>query len=219
MLAVTGSSPLTRGKLDGRWSGERRGGLIPAHAGKTPGCGQRRRAMRAHPRSRGENTRTRTAGISQSGSSPLTRGKLRRLGRSRAGPGLIPAHAGKTAASAAATLLWRAHPRSRGENTDGAQCPCISDGSSPLTRGKPCSGMPVGVGSGLIPAHAGKTLTWRGRRARPGAPPRSRGENIGLSAPPCCVTGSSPLTRGKQVVEHDNLRECGLIPAHAGKTF
>ena len=50
-----GSSPLTRGKplAAGLWVG--RGRLIPAHAGKTRECLRRRRACRAHPRSRGEN--------------------------------------------------------------------------------------------------------------------------------------------------------------------
>ena len=51
-----GSSPLTRGKR-----GEDRFtlaglGLIPAHAGKTPGDVGGTQSMWAHPRSRGENT-------------------------------------------------------------------------------------------------------------------------------------------------------------------
>ena len=50
------------------------------------------------------------------------------------------------------------------------------------------------------------------------AHPRSRGENIGLSAPPCCVTGSSPLTRGKRRHNPATTAVVGLIPAHAGKT-
>ena len=91
-----GSSPLTRGKL---WNGIQSSistGLIPAHAGKTPGPSPLLPRSPAHPRSRGENTcatlRTRCA----PGSSPLTRGK--RLGAHRRGVALrlIPAHAGKT---------------------------------------------------------------------------------------------------------------------------
>ena len=73
--ATTGSSPLTRGKLDGgrimkvahglipAHAGKTRGsrthapraGLIPAHAGKTRGPRSRTSRERAHPRSRGEN--------------------------------------------------------------------------------------------------------------------------------------------------------------------
>ena len=52
-----GSSPLTRGKpVFWRYRGETEG-LIPAHAGKTLHAGDRGRARRAHPRSRGENGR------------------------------------------------------------------------------------------------------------------------------------------------------------------
>ena len=70
-----GSSPLTRGKREAE-TGERvLGGLIPAHAGKTPSREPSAPWPWAHPRSRGENFAE--AGISTSirGSSPLTRGK------------------------------------------------------------------------------------------------------------------------------------------------
>ena len=50
------------------------------------------------------------------GSSPLTRGKLRSAATARMSAGLIPAHAGKTAAAWQACAACAAHPRSRGEN-------------------------------------------------------------------------------------------------------
>ena len=50
------------------------------------------------------------------GSSPLTRGKLHHIGEDDDVAGLIPAHAGKTAAAASAYVVRSAHPRSRGEN-------------------------------------------------------------------------------------------------------
>ena len=55
MSAVTGSSPLTRGKrpdADGGGSAQR---LIPAHAGKTSSAALASMDAWAHPRSRGEN--------------------------------------------------------------------------------------------------------------------------------------------------------------------
>ena len=53
--AITGSSPLTRGKRRDHPASSRPLGLIPAHAGKT-GCSSGRGSRRrAHPRSRGEN--------------------------------------------------------------------------------------------------------------------------------------------------------------------
>ena len=57
MPSMKGSSPLTRGKLHAGGVGDRRSGLIPAHAGKTDEEPRRGGAQRAHPRSRGENCR------------------------------------------------------------------------------------------------------------------------------------------------------------------
>ena len=51
----------------------------------------------------------------------------------------------------------RAHPRSRGENKDGAGAALIRWGSSPLTRGKHLLISQTDFGARLIPAHAGKT--------------------------------------------------------------
>ena len=50
------------------------------------------------------------------------------------------------------------------------------------------------------------------------AHPRSRGENLIWSLPDATAGGSSPLTRGKRRRGSRRLRNCGLIPAHAGKT-
>ena len=71
-------------------------------------------------------------------------------------------------------------------------------GSSPLTRGKPMSGIEIDT---TEVAH-----------------PRSRGENARRGGPITSGPGSSPLTRGKLC--SCLLRCCGrgLIPAHAGKT-
>ena len=74
-------------------------------------------------------------------------------------------------------------------------------GSSPLTRGKPCTYRSPAFRSRLIPAHAGKTSTYSHTRAHPRAHPRSRGENLSRIRASSSVTGSSPLTRGKR---HDD---------------
>ena len=91
-----GSSPLTRGKPSSNPTGSAPCGLIPAHAGKTlpPGIASVRTP--AHPRSRGENHRLEIGCHDQSGSSPLTRGKLALAAYLPISPRLIPAHAGKT---------------------------------------------------------------------------------------------------------------------------
>ena len=91
-------------------------------------------------------------------------------------------------------------------------------GSSPLTRGKPVERLRDRRPRRLIPAHAGKTAR-QGRASRsPRAHPRSRGENIVVSAPIIIRQGSSPLTRGKRLTESLLPLVHRLIPAHAGKT-
>ena len=72
--------------------------------------------------------------------------------------------------------------------------------------------------TGLIPAHAGKTLSTVAEMPSKRAHPRSRGENrrprpLGRRRP-----GSSPLTRGKRLRGLGVAGLGGLIPAHAGKT-
>ena len=152
------------------------------------------------------------------GSSPLTRGKRAERHPEHHGPGLIPAHAGKTPSRLPRLSPDGAHPRSRGENMTPHDRPEDPEGSSPLTRGKRVAVSAACVTDGLIPAHAGKTVSgspWGGGR---GAHPRSRGENAGRLVSTCAHAGSSPLTRGKPHVVVEVAGFGGLIPAHAGKT-
>ena len=201
-----GSSPLTRGK--------------PTTPAANPA------SSAAHPRSRGENRASLPAAWGMPGSSPLTRGKQvhavrRRLGRGfglRVVAGLIPAHAGKTRVIGGPPRRLRAHPRSRGENRVGLRRNTCARGSSPLTRGKHDLRRHDQDQTGLIPAHAGKTSMWTGRRFTARAHPRSRGENFACGAAIAKNVGSSPLTRGKLPDRNSTVGELGLIPAHAGKT-
>ena len=71
---------------------------------------------------------------------------------------------------------------------------------------------------GLIPAHAGKTLSRLVMLLRARAHPRSRGENFEATDKTVDDEGSSPLTRGKLGGVGSRARRRGLIPAHAGKT-
>ena len=192
--------------------------LIPAHAGKTNLKRNVVSAPWAHPRSRGENVSVFSTDGRPPGSSPLTRGKPTRSPASPSTPRLIPAHAGKTPGRPRRCPPATAHPRSRGEN-GGVNVTLIeTDGSSPLTRGKPWSLRPVPSCGRLIPAHAGKTGGHVRPAPRPSAHPRSRGENLLRAGKYRLLVGSSPLTRGKPTIAatHHNTRR--LIPAHAGKT-
>ena len=213
-----GSSPLTRGKPPTPENPRPCDGLIPAHAGKTGFL--RRASMRlgAHPRSRGENDCTDPNIPLMPGSSPLTRGKRLREQAQQARRRLIPAHAGKTLSVDCTDPNIPAHPRSRGENATHPDEVMSALGSSPLTRGKR-----VGAGAsvcvvGLIPAHAGKTVGSGPSLCYQKAHPRSRGENLCGGVDNAGDSGSSPLTRGKQVTHYAVDGRAGLIPAHAGKT-
>ena len=213
-----GSSPLTRGKPEPRTPLAGAGGLIPAHAGKTPRREAAALSRSAHPRSRGENLAWAVDGAREYGSSPLTRGKHLGLALQHPEDGLIPAHAGKTASSVTALRYSTAHPRSRGENSARGPQGVGGPGSSPLTRGKRRRDGCRGPALRLIPAHAGKTRsTWSsmtGKRAHP----RSRGENKRSDHWDPGPNGSSPLTRGKRRRLQVAGLVPGLIPAHAGKT-
>ena len=155
--AAAGSSPLTRGKQVGVVLGGAEVGLIPAHAGKTGARSPATAAATAHPRSRGENAQAAHPGSRPEDSSPLTRGKRQSLCCRRPQGRLIPAHAGKTLSCLYQSPKGTAHPRSRGENPFPSTKWAGSEGSSPLTRGKPTRNCGVTLSSRLIPAHAGKT--------------------------------------------------------------
>ena len=216
--AEAGSSPLTRGKRNLVYSRRHSLGLIPAHAGKTSLSSAMMTLLRAHPRSRGENALMSLGLWARSGSSPLTRGKLRAFWRRRSRLRLIPAHAGKTNTASRSPTRTRAHPRSRGENHENVGLDKTIGGSSPLTRGKLCGIVTLQLKARLIPAHAGKTLPVTVVPISPPAHPRSRGENSDVSWPRATTRGSSPLTRGKRPRRGLSPRRLRLIPAHAGKT-
>ena len=117
-----------------------------------------------------------------------------------------------------AQVAGTAHPRSRGENSMVTlRCDAIP-GSSPLTRGKRVSSLPVSSLGGLIPAHAGKTGGVNLKMLETEAHPRSRGENVMDSGHALACAGSSPLTRGKLPGVLHLIAIVRLIPAHAGKT-
>ena len=111
-----GSSPLIRGKHRHLVAHSLAVRLIPAHAGKTSRPPWALSPAWAHPHSRGENGISFVRAIFTADSSPLMRGKRGVLLRALSGPGLIPAHAGKTSMALQRSPRSPAHPRSHGEN-------------------------------------------------------------------------------------------------------
>ena len=153
------------------------------------------------------------------GSSPRVRGKhVSARNRSHMG-GLIPACAGKTAASTPANSPKPAHPRVCGENDCLASGRRWWRGSSPRVRGKPSSQSEAGITCRLIPACAGKTIPYCGGRGDLTAHPRVCGENTVSPLNISALAGSSPRVRGKPRGCGAGPPGVGLIPACAGKTL
>ena len=95
-VRLAGSSPHTRGALEGLDLGADYMGIIPAYAGSTTRPSRARKTFSDHPRIRGEHVQMNRAIADGSGSSPHTRGALACLKSSRNGRWIIPAYAGST---------------------------------------------------------------------------------------------------------------------------
>ena len=95
------------------------------------------------------------------------------------------------------TRSLTAHPRVGGENVAVIVSRRSMSGSSPRGRGKRWSLRGFLVVVGLIPAWAGKTLSFSFVEVQGAAHPRVGGENAEPKRDPLGVTGSSPRGRGK----------------------
>jgi len=174
--------------------------------------------VRAHPRSRGADDRSRRDTGRHEGSSPLARGGPSGHGLGADGCGLIPARAGRTAAPHRPRGRQGAHPRSRGADmVPDVMVPEVR-GSSPLARGGRRLEVPPGPDLGLIPARAGRTTAPHQRQRPAGAHPRSRGADTDDMREFTRSLGSSPLARGGLCALHERGIRLGLIPARAGRT-
>ena len=193
-------------------------GFIPARAGETfeaPPLGPIRAV---HPRSCGGNV-----GIGEEidlnrGSSPLVRGKRRRMASTRNSGRFIPARAGETARTNLFYHPHKVHPRSCGGNSTDKRLAMPPSGSSPLVRGKPRPRSYEARSRRFIPARAGETLQCALVTYRETVHPRSCGGNWRLGTYPCHDIGSSPLVRGKQASQGGGICTERFIPARAGET-
>ena len=152
------------------------------------------------------------------GSSPLARGLQPWVGPGRRSSRIIPARAGFTTGTRAASPGTGDHPRSRGVYHWRYAIVTPGTGSSPLARGLRslrCGREPDG---GIIPARAGFTVWRRPAVLLPGDHPRSRGVYRRETYPPEFEAGSSPLARGLLDVVHGVLELGRIIPARAGFT-
>ena len=132
--------------------------------------------------------------------------------------GIIPAHAGNTSTPCVPPHPPRDHPRACGEHTLHHLSQNRPVGSSPRMRGtlpRPDGGAET---RGIIPAHAGNTISGRCAYMRSWDHPRACGEHLGVHAFLFGRTGSSPRMRGTQLLQTLGAGHYGIIPAHAGNT-
>ena len=176
------------------------------------------RASCLHPRSRGGNPLYRSSLGSDSGPSPLARGKPVSLCHRAARVGTIPARAGETARSPAHTASPRDHPRSRGGNDTGNPQAAAIPGPSPLARGKRLLSVIMLLLFGTIPARAGETGWNIASCSFVRDHPRSRGGNSKLASSMRGPSRPSPLARGKLPCLRAGRVRAGTIPARAGET-
>ena len=171
------------------------------------------------------------------GSPPHTRGKAVLPGTSGSLCGITPAHAGKRWNSDDLVIVWKDHPRTRGEKTLRPLYLSTDIGSPPHTRGKASADIyrlrkaritPAHAGkskyiiaecrkNGITPAHAGKSPAAVRGSGRRGDHPRTRGEKTNQSYKSQIGGGSPPHTRGKADAAQDDATNAGITPAHAGK--
>ena len=114
-------------------------------------------------------------------------------------------------------LAW-VHPRSRGEYLRAEKYMHWWTGSSPLTRGIHRRTHKAIKKVWFIPAHAGNTRLSGKWAHRAEVHPRSRGEYTVFVVGCASFGGSSPLTRGIQVIDALDSDIGRFIPAHAGNT-
>ena len=156
-----GSSPHTRGLLEGRGGGGEVVGIIPAHAGFTAASPPSPPGGEDHPRTRGVYAPNAPAATVPTGSSPHTRGLQPVDGQGHGAAGIIPAHAGFTPPPSASPPWSADHPRTRGVYIKTHGPPAIKAGSSPHTRGLRAGERRGTHRTRIIPAHAGFTSTGR----------------------------------------------------------
>ena len=194
-------------------------GITPAHAGKSrwmPGTWQ---CSGDHPRTCGEKQTVQGLWWAIKGSPPHMRGKVPPQTGQIFAIRITPAHAGKSPVRRAPYRKHRDHPRTCGEKASDTHTDCKASGSPPHMRGKGALLMAGCNKQGITPAHAGKSsVTVRSSGASEDHP-RTCGEKISWQRHTSSASGSPPHMRGKDVPYLRPQAQCGITPAHAGKSL
>ena len=176
------------------------------------------RGVTVHPRARGEQKIVPSGSSCQSGSSPRTRGTGQVARVRKAHTRFIPAHAGNRPSCARSPANPAVHPRARGEQGQRRAMFRTSSGSSPRTRGTGRAPVRRHHTNRFIPAHAGNRSRWVYSQSANPVHPRARGEQRRRAGGPSRNAGSSPRTRGTEVLMPARRADQRFIPAHAGNS-
>ena len=154
-------------------------GIIPAHAGLTSLQINSNGRTGDHPRACGAHV----GGIRNfsplAGSSPRMRGSPPSIRVTRIIIGIIPAHAGLTCHARKVVIFMRDHPRACGAHVVDIIIVLMLLGSSPRMRGSPTTGSARLCLTGIIPAHAGLTFSFKMLDHALGDHPRACGAHRG----------------------------------------
>ena len=133
--------------------------------------------------------------------------------------GIIPAHAGLTIIICGTKKPSGDHPRACGAHSYANSAMQSLSGSSPRMRGSPKSSSQTHLRTGIIPAHAGLTISSLSSSSVPWDHPRACGAHDWHVVKVVQLRGSSPRMRGSPVMTMEYTTELGIIPAHAGLTL
>ena len=131
----TGSSPRTRGTPSREGIGFRPGRFIPAYTGNSRTTRRRTCTGSVHPRVHGELIGIILLKLFLFGSSPRTRGTLRKAKADYLDDRFIPAYTGNSRCPLLRSTCYSVHPRVHGELRSRTVRMIEMSGSSPRTRG------------------------------------------------------------------------------------
>ena len=146
------------------------------------------------------------------------RGSPDQYAQRREDGGIIPAHAGLTYGLLCRRQLSWDHPRACGAHALSFAHVEWPRGSSPRMRGSPERERQTLVWAGIIPAHAGLTISVSRRASSTRDHPRACGAHTHPAHLLKRGRGSSPRMRGSRTLEERDDALSGIIPAHAGLT-
>ncbi len=191
--------------------------ITPAYAGKRSASLMETVRLGDHPRVCGEKDAAFCPVQRHRGSPPRMRGKAVQIGIRLVQPGITPAYAGKSCASAHGWFPDRDHPRVCGEKGSSTSPMKCLKGSPPRVRGKATFRVGQPARLGITPACAGKSSQRTTSRPAFRDHPRVCGEKAILSQAAQVAVGSPPRVRGKGVHRNHHEISAGITPACAGK--